>query len=531
MKWIIIFFIVGMFLGNHAHAQFNAHFTTFEDFGSKVSNKSVFKAWQNESVILPFLISTDSTKGLDFHLKVEGKNIKTEVIQLHLVEGDISAGSCGNVKKNGTFVKQMFPDRAETLVGNSFKVENSTTYGLVKIKIPEKLKSGKYQLELIFEQNGSSQKLEATIHVIDRKLPEFSALNFDMDFWQFPLSISTYYNFEPYSEEHWEQIALMFDQLKGFNQTVVTTSVFYDIYNSKIKPVEQMMIQVRKKADGSYSYDYSTFEKYVELAASKGISKEIAVHNLFPWNLTYFYFDEVSGAMKTFRAETNSQAYKDFWQPFLLDFATFLKSKNWMDKTVFWVDERDANTTALLINYIQEIEPEFKFGFSGRFSPGLSKLVYDYSLPSNIVLTADKLAERKSNGYKTTYYTSCYDVQPNMLMASNYSDIYYLVMLSKARGYNGMLRWAFNLWSTQIMKSAIFSGIPSGDSHFVYPDGQVSLRYLILKDALEEVQKADVKSNLIKTKELLNLYTRYFLLNIEKDRINMVNAMKNYLND
>ena len=116
-------------------------------------------------------------------------------------------------------------------------------------------------------------------------------------------------------------------------------------------------------------------------------------------------------------------------------------------------------------------------------------------------------------------------------MASNYTDIYFLIMLSKARGYDGMLRWAFNLWSPQIMKSAIFSDLPSGDSHFVYPEGQVSLRYLIIKDALEEVQKVEAMANSSKTKELLNSHTRYFLLNIEKDRINMVKTMKNYLND
>lgn len=531
MKKIALFILAVSCLGNQTQAQLSAHFTLFEDFGSKVPNKSEFKAWRNETVILPFLIVTDSTKGLDFQLKIEGKNIRSEVIQLHLVEGDLSAGNCGNTKKNGTFVKQMFPDRAESLAGNSFKVESSKTFGLVKISIPEKLKPGKYPLSLTFEQNGSSREIEASIDVIARKLPDFAELDYDMDFWQFPLSISTYYDLKPYSEKHWEQIALMFEQLKDFNQTVVTTSVFYDLYNTKIKPVEEMMIQVRKKMDGSYSYDYSTFERYVELAASKGISKEIAVHNLFPWNLTYFYFDEVSGKVRTFKSEPGTDEYNAFWKPFLLDFASFLKSKNWMDKTVFWVDERDINNTALLAKYVKEIDPTFKFGYSGRFSPGLSVLVDDYSLASNIVLDPDKLALRKSKGFKTTYYTSCYEVQPNMLMSSNYSDIYFLIMLSRAKGYDGMLRWAFNLWSPQIMKSAIFLDLPSGDSHFVYPKGQISLRYLIIKDALEEVQKADSKWNSAKTKELLNSYTRYFLLNVEKDRINMVNTMKNYLND
>ncbi len=527
----ILVFILCMSFGYQAQAHLNAFFTRFEDFGSKVPNKSEFRAWRNETLILPFLVTSDSSKGIDFQLKIEGKNIKAEVVQLHLVEGDLSAGYCGNSKKSGTFVKQLFPDRAEFIKGESFIVESTTTYGLVEIQLPEKLKPGKYPLELAFEQNGTSQKIEATIQVINSKLPDFASLDFDIDFWQFPLSISTYYDIKPYSEEHWEEIALMFEQLKGINQTVVTTSVFYDIYNTKIKPIDEMMIQVRKKADGSYRYDYSTFEKYVELAASKGISKEIAVHNLFPWNLTYFYFDEVSGEVKTFKSEPGTDAYNAFWKPFLLDFASFLRSKNWMDKTVFWVDERDINKTALLAKYVKEIDPEFKFGYSGRFSPGLSILVDDYSLASNIVLDTDMLALRKSKGFKTTYYTSCYEVQPNMLMASNYADIYFLVMLSRAKGYDGMLRWAFNLWSPQIMKSAIFSDLPSGDSHFVYPEGQVSLRYLILKDALEEVQKADVKSNSAKTKELLTSHTRYFLLNVEKDRVDMVKTMKNYLND
>lgn len=531
MKKIFITFCLLMFTCCFTQAQLTGYFTSFENFNSKLTNKSIFKAWHNETMILPFMIRAESTEELNFQLKMGGKNVIAEMVKLHMVKGDLSAGNCGNTKKNGIFEERMFPDRAEFIQSDSFKLDNTTSYGLIKIEIPKRLKTGKYPLELTFTQNKRFLKLEAIIDVIDKKLPDFASLDYEIDFWQFPLSVSTYYGLKPYSLEHWEKLGLMFDQLKAINQTVVTTSVFYDIYNTSIKPVEQMMIQVRLKTDGTFSYDYTIFEKYVELAASKGISKEISVHNLFPWNLSYFYFDEATGAIKTFKSEPGTKTYNEFWTPFLLNFASYLKSKNWMEKTVFWIDERDKNKTALLIKYVHGIVPEFKFGYSGRFSPGLSDLVYDYSLASNIVLDLDKLAKRKSKGYKTTYYTSCYEVQPNMLLASNYTDIYFLVMLSKAKGYNGMLRWAFNLWSADIMNSAIFSNLPSGDSHLVYPNGQVSLRYLILKDALEELLKVDAKAHLAKTKELLNSYNRYFLLNIEKDRVIMVNTMKNYLND
>ncbi|SFB30696.1 glycoside hydrolase domain-containing protein [Algoriphagus aquimarinus] len=512
-------------------AQVTGFFTSFEDFGVKLSNNTEFKAWQNETLILPFVINADTINSLNFKVSVDAKNVKTEFVQLHLVEGDLSAGNCGQAISDGVFEKKMFPDRAEVLTNNSFKVITTTSYGLVKLVLPDKLKSGKYPLKLTLSQNGDVQILNAVIHVIDRKLPEFSSLKYEIDFWQFPLSISTYYNIAPYSTKHWDKIALMFDELKTINQGVVTTSIFYDLYNTSVKPLDQMMIQVCKKEDGSFTYNYSLFEKYVELAASKGISKEIAVHNLFPWNLTYFYFDEVDGEIKSFESEPGSQVYNDYWAPFLLDFASFLKSKNWMDKTVFWIDERDFTLSEKLIKYVKDIDPSFKFGYSGRFSQTLSEHIYDYSLSSNIILEPEQLLARKSKGYKTTLYTSCYEVQPNMLLSSNYNDVYFLVMLSKAQGYDGMLRWAFNLWSPQIMKSALFSDLPSGDSHIIYPEEQVSLRYLLLVDALEEVLKTQVKFKHEETQQLLTAHTRYFLRNNENERNSMVRAMKNYLND
>ncbi len=290
-------------------AQVTGFFTNFENFGSKLSNNTEFKAWKNETLILPFVINADTINSLNFKVSVDAKNIKTEFIQLHLVEGDLSAGNCGEAISDGKFEKKMFPDRAEVLTSNSFKVTTTTSYGLVKLVLPDKLKSGKYPLKLSLSQNGNFQILNAVIHVIDRKLPDFSSLKYEIDFWQFPLSISTYYNIEPYSAKHWDKIALMFDQLKGINQGVVTTSIFYDLYNTSVKPMEQMMIQVCKKENGSFTYDYSLFEKYVELAASKGISKEIAVHNLFPWNLTYFYFDEASAEVKTFTSEPETPVF------------------------------------------------------------------------------------------------------------------------------------------------------------------------------------------------------------------------------
>ncbi|MBN3583038.1 DUF4091 domain-containing protein [Algoriphagus aestuarii] len=531
MKRILAFIVLFLNIACFTQAQVSGFFTSFENFGTDLPGIPEFKAWRNETLIVPLVINADPLRSIDYNLSIASKNAHAEFAQLHFIEGDLSAGNCGEAIANGTFEKKMFPDRVEVVKNSSFEVNTASSFGIVKLTLESKLKPGKYPLKLTFTQSGKSHTLNAIIKVIDRKLPDFSSLDYRIDFWQFPQSISSYYEIRPYSQEHWDDLGSMFEQLKAINQSVVTTSIFYDLYNTALKPKEQMMIQIIKNPDGSFSYDYSLFEKFVELAEEKGIKNQIAVHNLFPWNLTYFYFDELSGEVKSFKSAPGTEVYRDFWKPFLVDFASFLKTKNWLDKTVFWVDERDFSTTELLIDFVKEVVPEFKFGYSGTFSPDLSQKIYDYSLSSNIILEPDQLAARKSNGKITTLYTSCFETQPNMLLASNYNDIYFLVMLSKAQNYDGMLRWAFNIWSPQIMKSALFSDLPSGDSHFVYPDEQVSIRYLLLIDALEEVLKVQVKSNLDQTQQLLKAHTRYFLRNNKTERNNMVIAMKNYLND
>lgn len=533
MKKTTLLFLLSLFCDIQiTSAQTNkAVFTSFRYMESEYANKTVFKGWKNETLILPIRLVSSPAVPLTFNLKSSNPLISASVYQLHYVEGDISAGNCGTNKSGGVFEKRQFSDRAEKLKSNTFLSDTTNHYILLELRIDQKSKTGQYPVEVVFSQGGASFSTEAIIQVLDKKLPEFSSLKYKVDFWQFPMSTADYYQVKPWSEEHLSYMAGVFDQLNGINQQVITTSVFWDLYNTSIRPLDQMMIQIQKKANGTFSYDYSNFEKYVNLGIQKGIGKQISVHNLFPWNNTFFYCDESSQEVISIQSLPGTELYNQFWTSFLIDFSKYLKQKKWLDRVVLVVDERDVNETIALAKFVKRINPGFKMGYAGIFNPELSRLIYDYSVPSNVVLEKADLAERKSLGYQTTFYTSCYEVQPNLVIGSNLDDAYFLTMLSRSRDYDGMLRWAFNVWSPQIMSSAVFSDIPSGDGHFVYPDNQLSIRYLILRDALEEVLKFDTQPNDWKKTEIINAQNRYFLLNIEPERMNMVDAMKNYLND
>ncbi|OOG74610.1 DUF4091 domain-containing protein [Algoriphagus sp. A40] len=490
-----------------------------------------FIAWKNEGILIPIRFESNSMNRIK--VSYSGPNADFQIFQLHDIWADFSAGNCGETKTNGTFEKIQVPDRAERKPDLTIVPTEENQWILVFLKFQASTDAGSFPFVLSFDQQGKKTEVAGSITVKDRILRDLSDLDFYSDFWQFPISMADYYKIKPWSEKHWEHVGEMFELLRQINQHSITTSVFWDLYNTRIRSLDEMMIQVKKSTNGSFSYDYSIFDKYVELAHSKGITGQISVHNLFPWNGFLFYFDEATSKVQSVQTQPGTPEYQSFWRPFLLDFSEHLKKKGWHDKAVLFVDERDPNMTLDLAKWVKNESPGFKMGFSGDFYPFLSEWMEDYSMPMNVVVDAGEMRKRILSSKKTSLYTSCFEKsnQPNLLLTSDYRDIYFLTLLSKAKGYDGMLRWALNLWSTDIMNSAIYSDLPSGDAHLIYPDGQVSVRYLVLKDALEEISKLEMHSKVQSPIEMLDATNRYFLINIEADRYQMLQSMKNYLND
>jgi hypothetical protein len=425
------------------------------------------------------------------------------------------------------------PDRAELVSDFPSTQDSLVQWILLKILVKSNAKSGVIPLKITLKRNSKALELSRKITVLDRKLEDQSEIDFNTDYWQFPVAVADYYKIKPWSQEHWKHLDTMFDQLNGINQHSITTFVFWDLYNSRVRPLDEMMIKVRKNTAGKFSYDFSVFEAYVQKAMASGIEGQIAVHNLLPWNQFAFYQDEATGNVVSISLTPGSTLYKNFWEPFLKEFSSFLRRKKWMDKTLFFFDERDPDQTLALVNWVKSVDSGFKFGYSGRFYPLLSEVMEDYSTPMNVVIDPEQMRQRILSGKFTSLYTSCFEQpsQPNNLVVSDYRNTYFLAMLAKSKGYNGMLRWAFNLWSSDIMNSAIYGDVPSGDAHFVYPKGQLSVRYLVLQDAIEEIGKFQMKSKLQNSEAFYTSLNRYFLINIEAERYATVKLIKEYLND
>jgi hypothetical protein len=119
--------------------------------------------------------------------------------------------------------------------------------------------------------------------------------------------------------------------------------------------------------------------------------------------------------------------------------------------------------------------------------------VYDYSLMSNQQIPDNTIMERRNKGFITTFYTACWEKFPNTFVMSDPVDATWLAWNAANRNMDGYLRYAYDYWTSPKMLSDVRSNIASGDRFLIYPDGNSSVRFEMLKDGIEDFEKIHVK--------------------------------------
>src|SRR5690606_39144557 len=340
-----------------------------------------------------------------------------------------------------------------TLVAD--RILNSTTYTFnsketrtlrFSVTVPQDAKPGIYKGEVNVKITSSNQTkkliLPYIINVSKHKLEAAKDWDFHLDLWQNPYSSARYYDLEVFSKEHLEKIKPSMERLANAGQKNITTTLIYDPWNSQTFDKYDAMIRWTKKTDGSWHYDYTLFDRWVEYMHELGVSDYINCYSMIPWNLSFYYFDEATQQRQVLKAKPSEKAYEDHWYPFLKDFAAHLKKKGWFKKTTIAMDERPMKDMQAAIGIIKKADPNFQISLAGYYHPELSDDIIDYAIPFYDTMAEDILASRKAKGYKTTAYTCCTEIFPNTFTSSGYHEPIYMIVNTIQRGFDGYLRWA-----------------------------------------------------------------------------------------
>ena len=403
------------------------------------------------------------------------------------------------------------------------QVEARTTLPLwLDIHVPAEVKAGTYSGTMTVTADGKKLSLPLQVQVADRVLPEPREWSFHLDLWQNPYAVARIFDVPLWSKEHFDRMRPLMQLLAAAGQKVITCSVISHPWNGQTYDPFESMIAKMKQLDGSWRYDYTVFDRWVEFMMSCGITEQIDCYTLVPWHYRFDYYDCATNSVKELACRPGEQKYHDFIVPFLRDFSRHLRDKGWFQRTHIAMDERPKDQMEAAWQTIQDADPEFKIEGAANYSVDseAADRVDDISVAFQYdLIKGEGLRRRTAKGQKITFYTCCGPERPNTFTFSLPAESAYLGLHAAACGYDGYLRWAYNSWPKQPNEDSRFGNWPAGDTYLVYPEGS-SIRFERLVEGIQAYEKIRLlrpELNLKGAKDLDEML-RYFASNkYEKD--------------
>ena len=406
------------------------------------------------------------------------------------------------------------------------------------LEIPRDAEAGEYQtaLEVVNEGGEVLKTLALTVNVNTRSLPEVKDQKFHLDLWQQPYSVSRYYDVERWSDGHIEALRPYLKALGRAGQSTVSAIMFYEPWGEQTHDLFDPMVQTTKKADGTWAYDYTIFDKYVELCNEYGINRQINCFSMVPWDMKFRYWDEASSSYKFLQTTTGTEEYRELWTAFLTAFKAHLQEKGWFEKTNIAMDERAEADMLNAYNIASALG--FNMALAGNYHSSLSDKLQDFcvALGQDKRFTAEQRADRKAKNRITTVYTSCAEAEPNIYSNSLPAEATYLPLYAAANDLNGYLHWSWINWDEHPLTDSRFRKFGSGDTYCYYPGNRSSVRFERLIEGIHQYEKVmilkeEYKDNPEKMAILDILLQRFQSSSVAGvDCAPKVNDLENFLN-
>lgn len=366
----------------------------------------------------------------------------------------------------------------------------------MEFNIPVNAPAGKYFAVVAVKADGLSTPLtfEYTVHVQDATLPDATSFKdrFTVEFWHHPYASAEYYNVEPFSKEHLKVLESSQDIYKEIGGNAIYTSIVeepwkgqtWSQYPTTERPTYPSMVKWTKHKDGTFSFDYTHFDTWVEFNLERGLGDKIVMFSVAPWHFSFKYYDD-DGKLHTESFQdlggVGSDKYNEIWKIFLKDLVAHLEKKGWFDRAYIGIDEQGFDKGAFdvvesvtnsegkplkIIGYMDSINNTKKYELALRCT--------DYSIGDNAAVEhaaqyKTLLEERNKNKLRTTFY-SCTEHRPGNFSLSQPVESYFSVINAGKGGVTGFARWAYDAWVPDPLEDATHHSFEPGDCFVIYPD-------------------------------------------------------------
>ena len=503
-------------------------------------------AWKGERVNLQLVVTNKGAAADSCTVKYvfsELKNGKSVIPATNVVGGFVQPVITDRFTGCGKHEVDAYGENlvADRITGtNPTVVDGDSVRGLwLTVQVPRDAKAGTYKGYVELDVNGKATKYSYTVKVLDRTLPAPAEWAFHLDLWQNPYAIARVHNVELWSKEHFDVLRPYMLKLASAGQKAITATLIDRPWDGQTFDPFGSMVTWIKKADGTWLYDFTIFDRWVEFMMSCGINKEITCFSMIPWKLSFRYYDQATHSHKHINCAPGDEAYAQFWGGMLSAFAAHLKEKGWFDKTFISMDERSLQQMQAAIKVIKDHAPGLKISMAGNYHAEIEADIFDYCLDifAYGAYTPELIAKRRAQGKVSTYYTCCSAEYPNLFTFSAPADAEFIALEALAKDLDGYLRWAYNSWTIVPEEDSRFTAWPAGDTYVIYPFSISSVRWERLVQGIQQFEKykillaeAEAKGNTSRVKALKKLLKNVDIKKISTDSEKIVNGFRNGLN-
>jgi len=359
------------------------------------------------------------------------------------------------------------------------------------VYVPKKCEPGTYEGKISIEADSAEASVPISIKVHPITLTDERTLY--LTNWFSPGNIAKFHSVEQWSEPFWKMLGSYARCMADHRQNTVITPIMD-------------LITIHYDAQGNRSFDFSKFDRWVELFKKAGVIGTIEGGHLGGrgvWEATDF-----DGSMpRSFNADgkererpgmkTTSAEEREFLSYFIPALQKHLEEKGWLDCYMQHLADEpippSAESYKKLYSYVKEFGPKLKTIDAAMCNEIAGCIDIWVPQPQHYENDMKFFEERRLAGDEIWFYTC---LSPKGKYLNRFLDF----QLIRTRimhwanykfGLTGYLHWGFNYWRGDPYTDLQNDWLPPGDSHLVYPGKagpMSSIRLEALRDGVEDFE-------------------------------------------
>jgi hypothetical protein len=367
---------------------------------------------------------------------------------------------------------------------------------LVTVSVPRNKPAGVYTGQIRIQADGASVNIPLSVEVLPFNLPKKPSLW--VTNWFGPHVIALAHQVPQYSEPFWKLLEAYAREMSAHRQNVIE--------------VEPSLVQVFIESEGQLSFDFSIFDRWVDIFTRAGVAERLEIMHLAGRSGDVNSPFVVHRRLATVRKTGEMQEIQ--LEQFLPALVKHLREKGWLKKSLLhiadepWLSNLDSYLE--ISRRVRKIAPEL---------PQIDALQIPKGLPGDLQVWVPMLdyfnenyaafhtAQAKGECELWTY--TCMLPQgkyPNRMIDYPLIKTRLLHWINFLYGATGYLHWGLNWWNEGVdigqakmpvgdawdeALDLTRSGLPPGDAFIIYPGTngpRSSLRYEAMRDGLEDYE-------------------------------------------